>query len=146
MVEQLSTIHETHYEVQFIGSLKGEFEGDDERIVHQGEDGSLSKDVSNLSGSRGDVGLSDRFESIHPLGVFLPHLHHFSEGTLSDHRQEIERIDREGHVPGRFEIYFEVEGSRSGSCVIPLVGSMLGSQEEKKHVSPMCKEDERVMR
>jgi len=34
MVEELSTIHETHDEVQFVGGLEGEFEGDDEWIVH----------------------------------------------------------------------------------------------------------------
>jgi len=111
MIEELSTIYETHDEVQFVGGLEGEFEGDDEWVVHQGENGPLSKDMSNLSGSRGDVGFSDRLESVYPLGVFFPHLHHLSKRALANHFEKIESLDREGHVPGWLEIDLEVEGT-----------------------------------
>jgi hypothetical protein len=111
MVEEFSAIHETHHEVQFVGGLEGKFEGDDEWVVHQSENGPLGKDVCNLSGSRGDVGLADSLESVYPLSVFLPHLHHLSKRTLADHLEEIESIDREGHVPGWLEINLEVEGT-----------------------------------
>lgn len=111
MVEEFSAIHETHHKVQFVGGLEGKLKGDDEWVVHQSENGALGKDVCDLSGSRGDIGLSDRLKSIYPLSVFLPHLHDLSKRTLADHFEEIESIDREGHVPGRLEIDLEVEGT-----------------------------------
>lgn len=144
MVEQLSAIHKTHDEVQFVRGLEGEFKRDDERVVHQGENGPLSEDVGNLSGPGSDVGFSDGLESVYPLSVFLPNLHHLSERALSDHLEKIESIDREGHVPGWLEIDLEVEGTRTGGGGIPLVGSMLGRR--RKHVSPICWEDGRIMR
>ena len=109
MVEEFSAIHETHHEVQLVGGLEGEFKGDDEWIVHQSENGPLGKDVCNLSGARGDVGFPDRLESVYPLSVFFPHLHHLSKRTLADHFKEIESIDCEGHVSGWLEIDLEVE-------------------------------------
>ena len=133
MVEQLSTIHETHHEVQFVRGLEGEFEGDDERVVHQGENGPFSKDVSNLSGPRGDVGFSDRLESVYPLSVFLPDLHHLSKRTLADHFEKIKGIDREGDIPGWLEVNLEMERTRTGSGGIPLVGSVLVPQEKKRN-------------
>ena len=111
VVEKFSTVHEAHNEVQFVRGLEGEFEWDDERVVHQGENGPLSEDVGDFSGPRGYVGFSDRLESVYPLGVFLPHLHHLSKRSLADHFEKIESIDREGYVPGRFEINLEVEGT-----------------------------------
>ena len=138
VVEELAAVHETHHEVQFVGSLEGEFEGDDERVVHQSENGPLGKDVSDLSGSRGDVGFSDRLESVYPLSVLLPHLHHLSKRTLADDFEKIESVDREGHVPGWLEIDLEVEGTRTGSGGIPLVGSMLGPREKEEDVRPIC--------
>ena len=134
MVEEFSAIHETHHEVQFVGGLEGEFERDDEWVVHQGENGPFSENVGNLSGPRGDVCFPDGFESVYPLGVFLPHLHHLPKRTLADHFEKIESIDREGHVPGWLEINLEVEGTRTRSSGIPLVGSVLIS----KHMSPIC--------
>lgn len=131
MVEELSTVHETHHEVQFVGGLEGKFEGDDEWVVDQSENGALREDVSNLSGSRGDVGFSDRLESVYPLSVLLPHLHHFSKRTLADHFEKVEGVDGEGHIPGRLEIDLEVEGTRTGGRSIPLVGSMLLPQERR---------------
>ena len=85
VVEELPAVHETHHEVQFVGGLEGEFEGDDEWVVHQSENGPLSKDVSDLSGSRGDVGFSDRLESIDTLRVLFANLHDLSERTFPDH-------------------------------------------------------------
>jgi len=111
MVEEFSAIDETHDEVQFVGGLEGKFEGDDEWVVDEGENGALGKDVSNLSGSRGDVGFSNGLESVYPLSVFLPDLHHFSKRTLADDFEKIESIDCEGHIPGRLEIDLEVEGT-----------------------------------
>ena len=111
MVEEFSAVHETHHEVQFIGGLERKFKGDDEWVIHQSENGPLGKDVRNLSRSRGNVGLSDRLESVYPLSVFFPHLHHLSKRTLADHFEEIESIDCEGHVPGRLEIDLEMEGT-----------------------------------
>ena len=109
VVEEFSTVHEAHHEVQFVRGLEGEFERYDEWVVYQGENGSLSKDVGDLSGPRGDIGFSDRLESVYPLGVFLPHLHHLSKRTLADNFEKIESIDGEGHVPGWLEINLEVE-------------------------------------
>lgn len=131
MVEELSAVHETHHEIQFVGGLEGEFEGNDERVVHESEDGPFGKDVCDLSGSRGDVGLSDRLESIYPLGVFLPHLHHLSKRTLADDFEKIESIDREGDAPGRLEINLEVEGARTGGSSVPLVRGMLALEGER---------------
>ena len=111
MVEELSAIHETHHEVQFVGGLEGKFQGDDEWVVHQSENGPLSKDVRNLSGSRGDISFSNRLESVYPLGVFLPHLHHLSKRALANDFEKIESIDRERHVPGWLEINLEMEGA-----------------------------------
>ena len=111
VVEEFSAIHETHHEVQFVRGLEGKFKGDNERVVHQSENGPLGKNMCNLSGSRGNVGFSDRLESVYPLSVFLPHLHHLSKRTLADHFEEIKGIDREGHVPGWLEIDLEVEGT-----------------------------------
>jgi len=111
VVEEFSAVHEAHHEVQFVRGLEGEFEWYDEWVVYQGENGSLSKDVSNLSGPRGDVGFPDGFEGVYPLSVFLPHLHHLSKRTLADNLEKIESIDCEWHVPGRLEINLEVEGT-----------------------------------
>ena len=111
VVEEFSAVHEAHHEVQFVRGLEGELERDDEWVVYQGENCSLRKDVGNLSGPRGDVGFSDRLESVYPLSVFLPHLHHLSKRTLADNLEKIESIDCEGHVPGWLEINLEVEGT-----------------------------------
>src|SRR5882757_2488917 len=98
VIEQLSAVHKAHHEVQFVWGLERKFEGDDERVVHQSENGPLGKDMGNLSGARGDVGFSDRLESVYPLSVFLADLHYLTERTLADHFEKIESIYGEGHV------------------------------------------------
>ena len=63
MMEKLSAIDESQYEVQLFGRLEREFEGDDEWAIDLGEDGPFGQSVGDF-GPRDNVGLSDGFESV----------------------------------------------------------------------------------
>ena len=65
--------------------------------------------MCDLPRSRSDVGLPDGFQGINSLRVFLLHLHHFTETALPDDLEQIELVDGERFMTGRFEIDFEVE-------------------------------------
>jgi hypothetical protein len=81
--------------------LEREFEGDDEWVVNQSQDGSLGEDMSDLARSTCYVGFPDRLESVDTLRVFFANLHDLSEGTFPDHFEQVERVDRQGLMPSR---------------------------------------------
>jgi len=74
--------------------LEREFERDDERVVDQRQHGSLGKDMGDLTRSTGYVSFADRLECIDTLGILLANLHDLSKGTLPDHFEQVERVDR----------------------------------------------------
>lgn len=84
MIEQFPTIHETHYQIKFIGGLEAEFEWDDERIIDEREYGPLCQDMGNLTRSRDDMMFPDRLEGVNPTCIFLLDLHHFSKAPFTD--------------------------------------------------------------
>jgi hypothetical protein len=81
--------------------LEREFEGDDERVVNQSQDGSLGEDMSDLARSTCYVGFPDRLESVDTLRVLFANLHDLSEGTFPDHFEQVERVDCQGLMPSR---------------------------------------------
>ena len=81
--------------------MEREFEGNNEWVVDQGQNGSLGEDMSDLARSTCYVGFADRLECIDPLGVLFTNLHDLSEGTFSNHFEQVERIDRQGLMPSR---------------------------------------------
>jgi hypothetical protein len=81
--------------------LEREFEGDDEWVVNQSQNGSLGEDMSDLARSTCYVGFPDRLESVDTLCVLFANLHDLSEGTFSDHFEQVERVDREGLMSSR---------------------------------------------
>lgn len=74
MVEQLPSIHERQYQVQFLLGLERELERYDERVVDPGEDKSLSEGVGDFV-SVDDVLLADRLKSVDSVGVTFADLH-----------------------------------------------------------------------
>jgi hypothetical protein len=81
--------------------LEREFEGDDEWVVDQSQDGSLGEDMSDLPRSTRYVGFPDRLESVDTLRVLFANLHDLSEGTLPDHFEQVERVDGQGLMASR---------------------------------------------
>jgi hypothetical protein len=71
MVEKLTTIDESQYQIQFLWGLEGKLEGHDEGVVDLRKDGSLCQGMRDF-GSRDDVGFSDSLEGVNSVGVFLP--------------------------------------------------------------------------
>jgi len=100
---------ERHAEVEFVRRLERELEWYNERVVDQGQNSPLSKNMSDLSRSLRDVRLADGLQRIYPLGILLPHLHDFSEATLSDDLEEVEGFDGQGFASKGSEIDLEVE-------------------------------------
>lgn len=81
--------------------MEREFEGDDEWVVDQSQDGSLGEDMSDLAWSTCYVGFPYRLESVDTLRVLFANLHDLSKGTLPDHFEQVERVDRQGLMPSR---------------------------------------------
>jgi hypothetical protein len=81
--------------------LEREFEGDDEWVVDQSQNGSLGEDMSDLAGSTCYVGFPDRLESVDTLRVLFANLHDLSKGAFSDHFEQVERVDCQGLMPSR---------------------------------------------
>jgi hypothetical protein len=81
--------------------LEREFEGDNEWVVNQSQDGSLGQDMSDLARSTRYVGFSDRLESVDTLRVLFANLHDLSERTFPNHFEQVERVDRQGLMPSR---------------------------------------------
>ena len=81
--------------------MEREFEGNNKRVVDQGQNGSLGEDVGDLTRSARYVGFADRLECVDTLRVLLADLHDFPKGTFPNHLEEIERVDRESFMPSR---------------------------------------------
>ena len=81
--------------------MEREFKGNDKWVVNQSQDGSLSEDMSDLARSTCNIGFPDRLESVDTLRVLFANLHDLSKGTLPDHFEQVERVDRQGLMPSR---------------------------------------------
>lgn len=62
-----------------------------------------------LTRSARDMRLADCLERIHPLGIFLPHLHHLPKAAFPDHFEKIERLYCERLIAKLLEVDFEME-------------------------------------
>jgi hypothetical protein len=91
--------------------LEREFEGDNIRVVDQCQNSSLGEDMSDLAESTCYVGSADRLERIDMLRVLFTNLHDLSEGTFSDHFEQVEHVDHKGPMPSRLIGDGEMEGS-----------------------------------
>lgn len=74
VVEQLSSVDECQYEVQLLFRLEGEFQRHNERAVDLGEHGPLGECMRDF-GTRDNVRLSNRLESVDSESVPFSHLH-----------------------------------------------------------------------
>lgn len=65
------------------------------------------------------------FEGINALSVLLADLHDFTETTLSNDFEELERLDCKRFVTARFEYDLKMEFALTCVGCIPLIGDVL---------------------
>jgi hypothetical protein len=85
-MEELASVDEGEDDVELLGRLEGELEGNDEGVVDLGEDGTFGEGVGDF-GPRDDVGLSDGLESVDPHGVAFTNLHDLGRGERGETKE-----------------------------------------------------------